>query len=217
MRKILLTSLAVFALLGTHAAKADYFVWRDVHTGLSLSFPDTWRVVSSSDPDDVLTIMPPSGRGNAECRVRAREDGRYKIFPPRYDWAIQKIDYSFDFWNRYLGEYDNYEISNVQNGAGLGCGFAGYADASYDSAVPGPYMRREALMFATLFDHTAYILECSAHEYAFADWKGLFLSIASSVDFQTSQNQIMTGHYRNFNDDQPIIFKDQAGQMAETY
>ena len=78
-------------------------------------------------------------------------------------------------------------------------------------------MRREALMFATLFDHTAYILECSAHEYAFDDWKGLFLSIASSVDFQTSQNQIMTDHSSNFNDDQPIIFKDKDGRMAETY
>lgn len=218
MRNILKTLLAACVLsVAAHEARADYYVWRDAVTGLSLSFPDDWRMVSNADPDDVVTIMPPSGRGHAECRVRVRADGRYKVYPPRFDWAIQKVDFSFDFWGRYLGEYDDAEILSVQNGAGLGRGFAGYAVATYKSPVPGPYMNRQGLMFATLYHDNVYILECSAHEDAFTDWKGPFLSIAKSVDFRKAQTQITSGHYRNFLDDPHIIFKDMDGHTIESY
>ena len=218
MRNILTAFLAALVIsCGAGVARADYYVWRDVNTGLSLSFPDTWRMVSNADPDDIITVMAPSGRGNAQCRVRTRADGRYAIYPPRFDWAIQKIDFSFDFWNRYLGEYDEAEIFNVQNGAGLGRGYAGYAVAAYKSPVPGPFMDRQALMFATLYHDDVFILECSAHEDAFADWKGMFLSIAKSVDFQKTNHQITSGHYRNFLDDPHINFKDMDGHTVQSY
>jgi hypothetical protein len=209
----LLTTLIVLPI----AARADYYVWRDVNTGLTLSFPDTWAIVSSADPDDILTIMPPSGRGNAECRVRGREDKRYMIYPPRYSDEIQKIDFSEDFWHRYLQEYTNVQIYNVQNTAGLGRGYAGYATAAYTSAVPGPDMPRESLMFASLYFGTVYILECSAHVDAFNDWKGLFLSIADSIDFRKTHHQLMTGHYRDFLGDPRIEFQGTEGNNYVVY
>lgn len=218
MRSILTVLIAVLTVTcSAEFARADYYVWRDEATGVSISFPDTWRMVSNADPDDVITIMAPAGRGNAQCRVRTHEDGRYKIYPPRYDWAIQKIDFSFDFWTRYLGEYNDAQIFNVQNGAGLGRGYAGYAVAAYKSPVPGPYMNRQGLMFATLYHDDVYVLECSSHEDAFADWKGAFLSIAKSIDFRKTHHQLLTGHYRDFMKDPRITFPAAKGEGVEYY
>jgi len=218
MRKSLFVLLAVLVIGGgAGVAQADYSVWRDAETGMSLSFPDTWRIVSNAAPDDVVTFMAPAGRGNAQCRMRIRGDRRYVIYPSRYDSAIQKIDFSYDYWERYLGAYDDAKIFNVQNGAGLGRGFAGYAQASYKSTVPGPYMDRRGLMFASLYNDKVYILECSAHEEAFGDWKGAFLSVAGSVDFKKTHHQIMTGHYRNFMGEGRLMLRSVDGSRVEHY
>lgn len=205
----------MFAFNG--AARADYFVWQDSDTGLKLTFPDTWKVVNNADDNDLITVMAPAGRGMAQCRARNGFDHRYDIFPPRYDRSIQKIDFSFDFWDNYLNEFQNHEIYNVQNGTGLGRGFAGYAIAGYDGALPGPMMRRKALMFASLYHDRFYVLECSSHKDAFASWKGLFLSIAGSVDFKKQHYEMMTGNYRTFLNDPPIILKGTEGHEVYSY
>ncbi len=217
MRFLCTVLLTVLLLCGaSYTVRADYFVWQDVG-GLSFSFPDTWKAVTNADSDDLLTVMAPSGRGHAMCRVRVREDHRYSVYPPYYDSVIQKVDFSMGFWDRYLREYNDTEIYNIQNGAGLGRGFAGYAVAGYKSAVPGPLMDRKALMFASLYDDNVYILECSAHEDAFANWKGLFLSIAGSVNFRKGHHEILSGHYRNFMADPRIEFDGTEGRNTVSY
>lgn len=213
-------SLVLFAFCLVFAAlpaRADYVVWQDDAAGVSLSWPDTWRQVSNQAPDDILTLMAPSGRAHAMCRLRARADGRYALYPGGYDWAVQRVGYNRAFWDRYLGAYDDAQIRMVQDGAGLGRGFAGYAVASYSNAVPGPFMDRKALMFAALYRGTAYILECSAHEGAFADWKGPFLSIAGSVDFKKKGHETAIGHYRNFMRDPRIEFIGDEGRNRVLY
>lgn len=218
MRTFLFAILTVFVVIGlSGAARADYFVWQDSGTGLSFSFPDTWQVVNNAKPDDLLTVMAPSGRGKAICRVRARPDGRYKIFPPRYDAAIQKIDYSFDFWDEYLREYSDHEIYSLQNTDGLGRGYAGYALAGYRAAVPGPMMDRKALMFASLYHDTLFIMECSAHRDAFSRWKGLFLSIVGSVDFKKMHHEMTIGNYRNFMADPRLMLPGSEGMETIYY
>jgi len=208
MRILLLSVLIVFFAVGfSGQVRADYFVWQDVNTGLSFSFPDTWRMVNNSKPDDLLTVMAPSGRGQAICRVRQREDGRYKIFPYRYDSNIQKIAYSFEFWKQYLSEYSDYEIYGYHDGSGLGRGYAGYAVAGYSSAVPGPLMDRKALMFASLYHDKLFILECSSHKDAFDRWREMFVSIAGSIDFMKTHNEVITGNYRNFITDPYLVLK----------
>lgn len=217
--RFLLTAFMALALSVSFSkdVRADYFVWQDSASGLTFTYPDTWRVVSNAKPDDLVTVMAPSGRGLAQCRVRSSEDGRYGIFPPRYDWAIQKIDFSFDFWENYLTEYANHEIYNVRNGAGLGRGYAGYAIASYDASVPGPMMRRKALMFASLYHDRLFVVDCSAHVDAFDRWKGLFLSIAGSVDFKKQHYEMNTGNYRNFLHDAPVVLHGERGQVVYSY
>lgn len=212
-------SIAIILISLAYAAQAhaDYYVWKDSGTGVSLSYPDTWKMVSNADPDDVVTIMPPSGRAHAACRVRVRADARYSFYPEAYSWAIQPIAYSRDFWGKYLAEYDDSEIYMVRDGAGFGRGFASYALAEYDSAVQGPYMKRRALMFVSLYHDKAYILECSAHAEAFADWKKAFLSIAKSVNFQQISNGLTVGNYRDFLADPRIEFDGDEGENRVIY
>lgn len=204
-----LLSLFVFAMTLSTAspARADYFVWQDEKTGASFSYPDTWQMVNNVDPDDIVTVMPPAGRANATCRLRARNDERYTIYPVEFSSAIQRIDYSRDFWNGYLSEYNNPYVTDFQDSAGIGRGFASYASAGYESAVEGPMMPRRAVLFASLYNGTAYILECSCHADAFGEWKEPFLSIAKTVDFRKGHHELEVGNYRNFLADPRIEFE----------
>ena len=217
MRIILFAVLAfVLMTIQPGTARADYFVWKDAHIRLSLSFPDTWQQVNNADPDDILTIMAPSGRGQAQCRIRVRADRRHIIYPSRFGWAIQKIDYSMGFWDDYLQEYTDPSISMMHDGAGFGRAFGSYVEASYQGIVPGPEMSRKMLGFASLYYDKAYILECSAHRDAFDQWRTSFLSIAKSIDFDKRYNEAFTGNYRNFMGDPRLILprEDEMGSMS---
>lgn len=217
MRFFVLTVISFLLSVATPAA-ASVSVWEDARTGLVFSFPDTWQTVTNADPDTIVTIMAPSGRAHASCRVRVRADERFTIYPPHLDWAVQRVAYSTDFWNQYLGEYEDVQLFRVTDGAGLGRGFATYALAKYSSAVPGPYMRRKGMLFASLYNGNLYILECSSHEDAFSTWQPLFLSIAKSVDFKQTHTIYPYGYYRNFLDSPPpVMLKGRDGVRRILY
>lgn len=189
-------------------ARADYFVWEDPGSGLTLSFPDTWKRVSSSDPDDVLTIMAPSGRAHAACRVRVDADRRFVIYPQQYRPAIQKTGFGKAYWEHYLAQFDDPQIYETADGAGLGRSVAGWALAGFKSAVQGPYMDRTALMIASIYNDRVYVLECSSHRDAFEEWKEAFESIAGSIDFRKTYHENVTGDYRDFlKDAEPLRLK----------
>ena len=199
------------------AAKADYFVWNDAQTGLQVTYPDDWRQVHSQDYNDVITVMAPGGRHHASCRVRVDDERRFLVYPPRYDWAIQRIEFSRDFWDRYLKEYNNHSIEAMVDGAGHGRGFASYAIATFDSPIPGPDMARRALMFVSHYNDKLYVTECSSHADAFAQWKHIFLSVAGSVEFRKAHHEATTGHYRNFLRDPNMTFLDTDGNVRTHY
>lgn len=206
MRFLVIFFAFLFAL--NPAARADYVVWSDAQTGLSFSFPDTWQIVNNAAPDDVLTVMPPSGRAQAMCRLRAREDRRFMIYPARFGAAIQELSVSKSFWESYLDEFTNPEIIGYRDGAGLGRFYAGAVIAAYEDTVPGPRMRKRGVAFASLYNGVAYILECSAHEDAFESWWKPFLSIAGSVDFPKAYHENRTGNYRPFLDGSFVFFRN---------
>ena len=218
MRSLLTSVLAFALLIGTASvANADYFVWEDNGTGMMLSYPDTWEVENGQDPDDLVTLSAPSGRANAFCRIRGSEDKRYAIFPGRFQKDVQKIEYSLDFWDQYLREYKQPELYNLQDSTGLGRGWASFAEASYVGSVPYPEMERRAILFASLYNNRVYILDCSCHKDAFEKWKGPFLSIAKSIDFQKVDHELLTGHYRNFMKEGRIIMLGPDGNYTTTY
>lgn len=215
----LLTAVMTFALLAGSAslAKADYFVWQDTGTGMTLSYPDTWEVENGQDPDDMVTLAAPSGRGNAYCRIRVRDDKRYAIFPPRFNDEVQLIEYSTNFWDQYLREYNAPKLYNLQNSTGLGRGWASFGETSFTGSVPYPEMERHGIVFASFYNNKVHILDCSAHKDAFEKWKQPFMSIAKSIDFKKANHELVTGHYRNFLNDGRIILLGPGGNYTTAY
>ncbi len=198
MRYLKFIVLTVTLIAASAPAKADYFVWEDPDSGLTMSFPDTWARINNQEPDTVLTVKAPSLSDEAICRIRTRPDARYLIFPPRYSAAVQKDAYSTDFWKNYLnGQYDDVQIHKVQDQSGLGRGFASFSLSSF--ITPGEVSSlKTGIAFATLYYDTAYILECSALAGAFENWLGLFQSIAGSMDFRKAHHELATGHFEDF-------------------
>jgi hypothetical protein len=218
MRYVLAAAITGLLLLSSAIpARADYFVWRDANTGMTISYPDTWRVVSNEQPDDMLTIMAPSGNDYAECRVRIRDDMRWAIFPPRYGSDIQQVDYSGAFWDKYLHDFTDPQIYNMKDEAGFGRGPASIAEAGYWAAVPGPMMQKESLLFASLYNNHVYILDCSAQAQAYPKWKMDFLGIAKSADFVKANHELFNGYYRNFMEDERQRFQNPDGETLTYY
>lgn len=198
-------------------ARADYFVWEDPKSGLTLSYPDTWKMVSQRQPDEVLTIMAPSSTNeDAVCRLRVRDDKRFLVYPPHLGRDVQTVSYSRAFWEEYLNEYDNVEIYGTNDG-GLGRGYGSFAVAGYDGAMFSPLGKRRGIMAASLYFGKSYIADCSARIEAFEKFQPLFLSIMGSVDFKKAHDELWSGDYRNFFADPRFEFKWPGSKAVMRY
>lgn len=197
-------------------AKADYFVWQDEKTGLSLTFPDTWKIQSSGKPDTILTVAGPSDTDKPTCKIEVRDDKRYTIYPTRYGDAVQKVAVSTDFWKAYLGQYDKYNLGKVVDGAGLGRWFASYSLASYSNRFGTVHQSRSAVMFASLYYDKLYVVECSSLDFAYDRWAADFRGIIKSVDFKKAFHELSTGEYANFLDDAEMYFWAPQGPEGTT-
>jgi hypothetical protein len=210
---IIVALAAVCVGMGAPAKAQEVFYWSDPHTEFSVTFPDEWRQISNQKPDDVLTIAAP-GTDNAECRLRRREDRRSVIYPRDFAPEVQRTSYSIDFWEKYLGEYDNAVVNAGRDNAGLGKGFASYADASY-LAVVGPRVPMRGIMLGGVYNDKSYIFECSAAHAAFDQWHPYFLSILKSVDFRAEYSNRTNGYYRPFQNDPDIRIRN--ARPMDTY
>lgn len=195
---ILSLSVLLLGAAAFHApAKAEIFYWEDAQTHMSFTYPDRWHVRHNQRPDDIYTVGAPGQNNHANCRLRVREDKRFAVFPEYLSSQVARINYNRNFWEEYLGEYDNVEIHTVYPDAGMGRGFGSYAEASYTTAL-GPKMDKRALMFVSLYNNKAYIVECSAQAQSYHVWHNSFLSLVKSVDFRKEIHQAKNGFYRNY-------------------
>lgn len=207
----------IFVLALPSFARADYFVWQDEKTGLSLTFPDTWKPQANVNPDTILTVMGPgTDNGQPMCRIDVRDDRRYTIFPARYGSAVQQVAVSRPFWESYLAQYDEYNLGNVVDGAGLGRWFASYALASYGKHFGTVMQSRSAIMFASLYRDKLYVVECSSLEHAYDRWELDFRGIIKSIDFEKAFHELPTGEYANFLDDAEMYFWSPQGPEGTT-
>lgn len=195
---------AVLCVMGVGSAKAEVFFVEDQVNRFTLSFPDLWMTANNQKPDDKLTLVGPGEPDFATCRVRVREDRRFLIYPRKFASNVQKVAYSRDFWNRYLGEYDDVEVDNFREPAGLGKGFGSFTEATYTTAE-GTIMRKRGLMFASLYHDRAYIVDCSAEASVYYKWRPAFMSIVKSVDFEKIVHELPSGNYRNFIADPELV------------
>lgn len=213
---ILRLFIVLAVLFAPSAARADYFAWQDEKSGLTITFPDTWKMVSNAGPETILTISGPSETGRPVCRVDVRPDRRYTIFPARYGDAVQKVAVSRPFWENYLSQYDKYNLGAVHDGAGLGRWFASFALASYSRHFGEVMQSRKAIMFASLYRDELYVIECSALEHEYDRWELNFRGIIKSVDFEKAFHELPTGEYANFLDEAELYFWSQTGPEGTT-
>lgn len=208
MRLSHLLLISVVAIGGfTAQARADYFVWKDDKMGLSVSYPDTWGMASTKQPDDIFAVVPPTQSDDAVCRIRVREDKRFMIYPPNMAKDVQEVAVSQDFWDSYLNGFDNYELYGYTDGAGLGRGHGSFAVTGYDGNGYGEIGPRRGIAVASIYFGKIYIADCSAKAQAFAKWQPQFLSMIGSIDFAKAHHELWTGEYRNFFADPGLQFK----------
>lgn len=206
--------IAVLAL--PSIARADYFVWQDDKSGLTLSFPDTWKMGNNAAPETVATILGPSDSGKPACRIDVRDDKRYVIFPTNRSDAIQRVAVSRPYWQKYLAQYDNYTIGGAYDGAGLGRGFASYAVASYGRHFGSVLQTRRAIMFASLYAGKMYVVECAALAHEYERWEADFRGIIKSIDFKKINHELPTGEYANFLKEAEMYFWAPQGPEGTT-
>lgn len=203
--------LFLIILLFPLAAQADYYLWEDEKSGLTITFPDTWKLMTSRHPHEILTITAPSHNEDPTCTVKVEDDRRYVIYPPHYGDAVQREAVSVPFWRSYMGNYDEYRIDRVYDGGGLGRWLASYAFASYTKRDGTAYQQRRGIMFASLYNDKLYTVECSTLNHAYEKWDNNFRSIIKSIDFKKAYHEWPTGEHENFLKGADLYFWSQTG------
>lgn len=213
LRSLLLTAALLFSLIPT-SSKAEVFFIEDQDDRFSVAFPDHWDLTENQKPDDKLTVIAPGENDYSLCRVRVREDRKNLIYPPELAGSVQKVSYSREFWNDYLGEYDNVNVDSFREPTGLGKGFGSFTEASYTTAE-GNIVRKRGMMFASLYHDKAYIVDCSAEESVYQKWRPYFLGIVKSVDFEKVIHELPSGNYRDFLNDPDVVIN--GAKKGDTY
>lgn len=204
---IVLAAVSVIFYTGLSTARAEVFVIENQMARFSVSFPDTWQMINNQKPDDELTIAAPGENDFATCRVRVRDDRRYLVYPVAYSGEVQRTAFSKDFWMEYGNEFEDPYVASVTDNAGLGRGFASYADF-YFTTIIGPKMQKRGLAYASLYNDKLYITECSAEISAYEKWHNAFLGVIKSVNFTKTIHELPSGDYRNFGKDKILIIQN---------
>lgn len=196
MRVFLLALCLTF--FGTNA-NADIFIWKDADTNIKASFPDTWKIINNEQPDTILTVLAPDSEAMPICRLRVREDKRFRMYPVQFESDIQKVAYSHGFWEDYLiGQYDNLKMAQSLDESGLGRSFASFALFNYDGAATEDDNFRQGLGFASHYYDFALIAECTANQIGYPDWVPEFMQFFGSIDYPKVYGITVNGEYRDF-------------------
>lgn len=215
-RLTVFTVISFFAMAGV--AKADYFVWADEKTGLTASFPDSWKIIANQQPDDVLTVAVPSGDDNARCMIRADEDKRFLIYPQHLRKDVQKVAYSKDFWKDYNATFQNVQILGYGDETGLGKGYASTEMITYTTPPDEPFENRAAIISVTNYYDKTYIAHCSSRQAAYSKYATKFLSFMKTIDMKKAYHELTIGnHPRNFINEGTLEFKDKNGVSTGRY
>ena len=196
MRVLFLTLCLTF--IGFNA-NADIYIWKDADTNISVSFPDTWKIITNQQPDTILTVLAPDSEAMPICRLRVREDKRFRMYPVQFESDIQKVAYSHNFWEDYLnGQYANLKMSQSLDEAGLGRSFASFALFNYDGDPEENDVFRQGLGFASHYFDYGLIAECTANQIGYPDWVPEFTQFFGSIDYPAVYGTSVNGEYRDF-------------------
>ena len=206
---MLLTLTAAALGGGVQQARADYAVWADAQTRISFAYPDTWRKIANFQPDDMVTIAAPTRGDDAQCRMKAREERRYLVYPVSLSSAVQRKAVSTEFWRDYLASYNNVSVAFLEDGAGFGRGYGSVGSASFTIAHPQTGKPRAGILAASLYRDHVYILECTSDPEAFPYWQPIFLNILKSIDMPKRVHELRQSDYTDHRD-LDFLFADKT-------
>lgn len=210
--------LMAVLVLAPSVAKADYFVWADEQTGLTASFPDSWKIIANRQPDDVLTVALPSGDDKAQCLIRADIDKRFLIYPQHLRKDVQRVAFSKDFWKDYNATYQNVQVLGFGDETGMGKGYASTEMITYTTAPDEPFENRAAIISVSNYYDKTYIAECSSRQNAYSKYATAFLSFMKTIDQKKAYHELTIGnHPRDFLQDPEMEFRDRNGVSTGRY
>jgi len=179
-------------------ASAERFVIENHDHHFSVSYSDTWHKMTNQKPDEELHIVAPGEGHHASCRIRVREDKRWGLYPRhKFATSLQRVAYSADFWEAYLGEYDHAKILTLDETTGLGPAHGSYVEAIFNETT-GPRVQKKGIAAVGYLNDRAYIYECSAATEHYDYFHPMFLNILSKVNIREIGTPKVNGHYRNF-------------------
>jgi hypothetical protein len=194
-------SIAVMAA-SVGSAKADYGVWTDAKTGLTVTFPDTWKQINNETSDDVITLSVASGDANAICKISAQEDKRFLIYPNKYRADIRDKNFAMNFWEKYATNYNSVKMIRYADNAGLGQGFASMALVSFltppSSVDANDSTDRGGIMAVTNYGDKVYVANCSSALPSYGTYHVQFMDFFKSISFKKYYHELVVGDYRNF-------------------
>ena len=181
--------LALFlSFAALQSAKAEVFVWKDAEFEISFVYPDLWREQLNGNPDVRLDILAPQAQDLARCKIFAKEDKRYMMYPQKYNRRINSIVYNMEGVRQHYIEKDTLSVITRDDFAGIGRADAVFAEVRFIDRSRAAAIPMQGLMFATLNGDMNFVIECEAAARNFEYWRPIFLNMVKSVDFPLWQD-----------------------------
>lgn len=203
----LFSFLALIWVCGViNPAHAEVFVWKNAEFGIDFVFPDLWREQLNGNPDILLDILAPQGRDMARCKISAKEDKRYIMYPQKYNKRVNSIVFDMVGVRDHYIEKDTVSVLKRDDYAAIGKADAVYAEVLFVDHSRAMPVQMQSFMFATLYGDMNFVFECEAVAQNFEYWRPVFINMAKSVDFPLWQDIHPHGLYPyNFTEEGDIL------------
>lgn len=188
---------------GSSESKANFYVWQDENGDYSLSFPDTWDLQTSVNPDSSIRISAPIAEDLASCSVENFLDGRLKIYPKKLMATAVEQYMGRDFWEDKIARYNDAKISeyyapSIMGGRGDATAIRFSYSLTDKAAKAVGDKRMYGAMIGSIYGGKQFIVECRALKQKFDTYSVLFARIMESVQLEQRYHPFAIGYYRNF-------------------
>lgn len=177
------------------SANAEVFVWKDDEFEIDLVYPDLWREQLNGNPDVRIEILAPQAQDLARCKVYAKEDKRYMMYPQKYNKRVNSIVFDMDGVRQHYIEKDTLSVIKRDDYAGIGKADAVFAEVRFVDHSRPVAIPMQGIMFATLYGDLNFVFECEAVAKNFEYWRPVFMNMAKSIDFPLWQDVHPHGLY----------------------
>ncbi len=220
LKNRILSVLTAFILssFAAESAQAEVFYWKDPEFKIDFVFPHEWRIQHDKNTDVRIRVLAPQGQDYASCKISAKRDGRYAMYPDRYVQRVNSVVFDVKGLMQYWIEHDNVRMIHRSDYASIGKSHAVYAEARYTRNFGIRNLPMRGMVLATLYGDMNLVFDCEAAERNWNYWVPEFMSMARTVNFPLNQRSTPNGWYRRFQEDGEIYMStDNARTGTITY